>query len=233
MIISIEGCDQAGKNTQCGLLINNLKESGLKIARYDFPNYMTLSGKKIKDILNNGGNFDLLHELLAVNMNEQMDEIKLDAKRYDACVMNRYLHSNYIYGSLHGINEEKLILMMKSMPDPDLVILLDCKIEDIWEREVKKDVIEADRKFLEMVVAKYKNYAKEHNNWICIKNDDITSMSKEIYNKVKLRIKKENHLKMQAEHALENPDYCMFRQPEHKRHNYAYRLADLVPGIIA
>jgi len=48
MIIALEGTDQAGKKTQTAMLAKALKAQKIKTAVFDFPDYSTVIGKKIR-----------------------------------------------------------------------------------------------------------------------------------------------------------------------------------------
>ena len=44
-LIVVEGTDCSGKETQTNLLLERLREKGLKVKKYSFPNYNSATGK--------------------------------------------------------------------------------------------------------------------------------------------------------------------------------------------
>ena len=182
MIISIEGCDQAGKNTQTGFLLESLLKEGIKAVRFDFPDYTSESGKAIREILYNGmNNMEKFHRLLAQNRGEHSKEIEDLVNSGVCCIMNRYIHSNFIYGVQHGVEIEKIVEFETNanLLPPDNTILLDCNIADVWGRKQHKDEIEADKEFLSRVIIEYRKLAKAEN-WLIIKNDKKETMAEKI-----------------------------------------------------
>ena len=190
VIIVIEGIDQAGKYTQSRMLHNALADQGRRVALFRFPDYGTPSGSRIKDMLGDDRSKpEDLHTLLAENRLEKLDAINGHNKSGTIIVIDRYTPSNIAYGLANGVSRKTLDDLDKSMPDPDLVILLDISAETSYDRKgTDRDKFEKNLKFVGRVRDVYKRLAKEAG-WPVVsadrKPDDI---HKEILRIVEPRI---------------------------------------------
>ena len=164
MIIVIEGGDQAGKKTQSELLTKALKARKLKTKLFSFPDYTTPIGKKIENYLNGKQKFppQVIHCLLAANRWEKLDEIKKAISKNSVLVMNRYYQSNLIYGLANGLPASWLEHLDAGLPEADLVIVLDVKQKEAFNRKKqKRDKFEKNKKFSEKISNTYRKVAKE------------------------------------------------------------------------
>ena len=164
MIIVIEGGDQAGKKTQSELLTKALKARKLKTKLFSFPDYTTPIGKKIERYLNGKQKFppQVIHCLLAANRWEKLDEIKKAISKNSVLVMNRYYQSNLIYGLANGLPAPWLEHLDAGLPEADLVIVLDVKQKEAFNRKKqKRDKFEKNKKFSEKISNTYRKVAKE------------------------------------------------------------------------
>jgi len=125
MIIALEGTDQAGKKTQTAMLSKALKAQKIKTTVFDFPDYSTVIGKEINAYLHGKRKFppEIIHYLYAANRWEKLEEIQKSAAKNSVLIMNRYYHSNLVYGIANGLKEKWLQKLEEGLPKADLVIV--------------------------------------------------------------------------------------------------------------
>jgi len=165
LIIAIEGLDQAGKKTQTEMLVKALRRSKIKTAVFSFPDYSTTIGKEIKRYLYGKRKFppEIIHYLYAANRHEKLDEIKKASSKNSVLVMNRYYHSNLVYGIANGLKEKWLQKLEEGLPKADLVIVLDASQNDSFSRKKsKRDRFEKNKNFLKKISRIYRRLAKKH-----------------------------------------------------------------------
>jgi len=165
MIIALEGTDQAGKKTQTAMLAKALKAQKIKTAVFSFPDYSTIIGKEIKNHLSGKRNFppEIIHYLYAANRREKLEEIKKASSKNSVLVMNRYYHSNLVYGIANGLKEKWLQKLEEGLPKADLVIVLDASQDDSFSRKKsKRDKFEKNKKFSKKISQIYRRLAKKH-----------------------------------------------------------------------
>ena len=165
MIIAIEGSDQAGKKTQTAMLAKALKSQKIKTAIFDFPDYSTVIGKEIDAYLHGKRKFppEIIHYLYAANRWEKVEEIKKSAAKNSILIMNRYYHSNIVYGIANGLKEKWLESIDAGVPKSDLVIVLDVsQTESFSRKKSKRDKFEKNKLFLKKISQIYRKLAKKH-----------------------------------------------------------------------
>lgn len=146
-IITIEGTDCSGKETQSKLLIKKLKKLGKKVKLFSFPTYETATGKivgecylgkGVKSFFDEGApNVDPLISSLyfAANRRETfLKEIEKELTKNDYIILDRYTTSNMGHQGGKGKTKrekdklleflEKLEFELLELPKPDLVIFL-------------------------------------------------------------------------------------------------------------
>lgn len=188
LIVALEGPDAAGKKTQSELLAKRLRAD-----IYSFPDYNTASGQLVKDHLYNkwtcvlNANERPIGEELdtAIEKEKQLDamvfqgmqtisrlerrEAILDSLQRRSVVLDRYWVSGLVYGALDGLSEPWLRgINEKSMPQPDVWVLLDIPLEEIVRRSVerspeKRDRYESNIEFLGRVKQQYLDVFKAMN----------------------------------------------------------------------
>lgn len=81
-LIVFEGCDRAGKTTQCKRLVDRLKSLNLNVKFMNFPNRESPSGKIIDAYLKNKENLtdEGIHLLFTVNRWEAKNEMEKELK---------------------------------------------------------------------------------------------------------------------------------------------------------
>lgn len=185
MIIVIEGGDQAGKLTQSILLEKALKKRKIKTKLFHFPDYETPIGKEIRKYLDGERKFppQVIHCLLAANRWEKLDTILAAEEKNSVLIMNRYYHSNLVYGLANGLKQKWLESLDEGLPKADLVVLLDVTQKESFSRiprnkvggkKMKRDKFEKNKEFSMKISNLYRTVAKK-KHWKII---DAT-MSKE------------------------------------------------------
>jgi len=183
MIIVIEGGDQAGKKTQSALLAKALKKRKLKTKTFSFPDYSTPIGKEIKKYLNGKTNFppQTIHCLLAANRWEKLGEIEKAISENSVVIMNRYYHSNLVYGMVNGMKLSWLENLDFGLPKADLVILLDVSQKESFKRKItQRDQFEKNKEFSQKISRAYKKIAKKKGWTIISASGTKESVHKEI-----------------------------------------------------
>ena len=190
MIIAIEGLDQAGKKTQTEMLVKALRRIKIKTATFSFPDYSTVIGKEIKSYLYGKRKFtpEIIHFLYAANRQEKLDEIKKSSSKNSVLIMNRYYHSNLVYGIANGLKEKWLQKLEDGLPKADLVIVLDTSQSDSFSRKKsRRDKFEKDKKFSKKISQIYRRLAKKHR-WKIVSSNTKNETHKEIMKIVSRKI---------------------------------------------
>lgn len=180
MIIVIEGGDQAGKLTQSRMLERALKRQKVKAKLFHFPDYATPIGRQIRAYLGRRRDFapEVIHCLLSANRWEKLGEIKAAQAKCPVLIMNRYYHSNIIYGTANGLKAKWLENLDAGLPRPDLVILLDVPHTESFRRQSSnRDKFEGDGEFLARISRAYRRMAKK-KGWKVI---DATGTRNEVH----------------------------------------------------
>ena len=195
-LIVIDGTDSSGKATQVRLLVQSLKNEGLRVKILDFPDYYSnFFGKFIGHCLSEQYyNFVKVHPkiasvLYAADRSESKDKIKKWLKMGNIVIANRYASANQIHQGGKIANNKKRENFLKwlaemeykvfKIPKPDAVVYLDVPISIVLklikERDKnnkrgylgkKKDVHEKDVNFLENSRKSALWLAKTQKGWI-------------------------------------------------------------------
>ena len=193
MIIVIEGGDQAGKLTQSTLLEKALKKRKIKTKVFHFPDYKTPIGKEIRKYLDGKRKFppQVIHCLLAANRWEKLNEILAAQEKNSVLIMNRYYHSNLVYGIANGMKQKWLDNLDAGLPKGDLVILLDVTQKESFRRQkTHRDKFEKNEEFLRKISKIYKIIAKK-KHWEII---DASKSKQEIHEEILKRLSKKIRL---------------------------------------
>ncbi|MFQ5476371.1 MAG: dTMP kinase [Nitrosopumilus sp.] len=183
MIIVIEGGDQAGKLTQSTLLEKALKKRKIKTKLFHFPDYKTPIGKEIRKYLDGKRKFppQVIHCLLAANRWEKLNEILTAQEKNSVLIMNRYYHSNLIYGLANGMKKKWLESLDNGLPKADLVVLLDVTQKESFRRQkTHRDKFEKNEEFLRKISKIYLTTAKK-KHWKII---DASKPKQEIHEEI-------------------------------------------------
>jgi dTMP kinase len=183
MIIVIEGGDQAGKLTQSTLLEKALKKRRIKTKLFHFPDYDTPIGKEIRQYLDGKRKFppQVIHCLLAANRWEKLNQILAAQEKNSVLIMNRYYHSNLIYGIANGMKQKWLENLDVGLPKADLVILLDVTQKESFRRQkTHRDKFEKNEEFLRKISKIYRTIAKK-KRWKII---DASKPKQEVHEEI-------------------------------------------------
>ena len=183
MIIVIEGGDQAGKLTQSILLEKALKKRKIKTKLFHFPDYKTPLGKEIRKYLDGKRKFppQVIHCLLAANRWEKLNDILAAQEKNSVLIMNRYYHSNLVYGIANGMKPKWLENLDAGLPKADLVILLDVTQKESFRRQkTNRDKFEKNEAFLRKISKIYRTTAKK-KRWKII---DASKPKQEIHDEI-------------------------------------------------
>ena len=183
MIIVIEGGDQAGKLTQSTLLEKALKKRKIKTKLFHFPDYKTPIGKEIRKYLDGKRKFppQVIHCLLAANRWEKLNDILAAQEKNSVLIMNRYYHSNLVYGIANGMKPKWLENLDAGLPKADLVILLDVTQKESFRRQkTNRDKFEKNEEFLRKISKIYRTTAKK-KRWKII---DASKPKQEIHDEI-------------------------------------------------
>lgn len=183
MIIVIEGGDQAGKLTQSTMLEKSLKKRKIKTKLFHFPDYKTPIGKEIRQYLDGNRKFppQVIHCLLSANRWEKLDEILAAQDKNSVLIMNRYYHSNLIYGIANGMKQSWLENLDAGLPKADLVILLDVTQKESFQRQkTNRDKFEKNEEFLRKISKIYRTTAKK-KHWKII---DASKSKEEVHEEI-------------------------------------------------
>lgn len=190
--IVIDGSDGSGKQTQADILIKRLKKLGKKVKYFDFPQYeKSFFGKMVGRYLN--GEFGeisdtnpyLISILYAGDRFEASSKIKNALEEGCIVVSNRYIQSNMGFQTAKMKSEkqkdeflkwlEKMEYSIFNIPKADRVIylhvpsrisqkLVDHKAKRNYT-DKKRDLHEANLKFLKSVEKQYLDLSVRYKEW--------------------------------------------------------------------
>lgn len=172
-IIALEGPDKAGKMTQSKLLVDSLRKSGRISVVMDFPDYSTPIGVEISAFLEDKRDYsnEVKHMLMSANRWERKREIESLVKTGTIVVINRYYHSNLVYGISNGLNIDWLLNLDKGLPKEDIAIVINISPSTVTLRTEKLDLFERNEKLLLAVNKNYSKLAKQFS-WKIISGDN-------------------------------------------------------------
>lgn len=171
-LVSFEGIDASGKNTQSRMLFDYLKEKGMGAKYLSFPDYSTPIGQEIMNFLSGKREYnpESRHLLYAVNRYEHKESIENWVSEGQIVVINRYSESNLAYGGANGLSLEWLLQIESLMPRSDYVFYLRLEPEISKARKLNRDRYETDLGFLKRVSEVYEALA-ERGRWFAINAD--------------------------------------------------------------
>jgi dTMP kinase len=172
LLISFEGLDQSGKQTQAERLRDRLTELGRTVRLLSFPDYQTHIGQEIGHALRSERQYgpDVMQLLYIANRYEWKPEIVRERDAGTILVCDRYLASSIAYGEAQGLDAGWLREMQKHLPQPDVTVLLDIPPEVSARRKVAdRDKYERDLALLARVRESYLRQAAD--GWIRLDAD--------------------------------------------------------------
>lgn len=188
IILTIEGTDGTGKQTQTRNLVKRAEEAGYNVFTTSFPDYESKWGKKVRAYLKGEyggikGVDPFQASMLYALDREEKKELFLE-KLSEGCniILDRYMESNFGHqGAKAGRKRKKMVkwlwdleVKLLGMPPSDHVIFLDLPVKySIWAMAERKesDIHESDTQYLKNTYKAYKMLAKQ-DNWTtvpCIK----------------------------------------------------------------
>src|SRR5688572_885552 len=126
-LISFEGLDQSGKQTQAERLVAALGSRGFAVRFLSFPDYETAIGAEIGRALQGEREYapDVMQLLYIANRYEYRPSIETWMTAGDVVVCDRYLASSIAYGEAQGLDARWLSIIQTHLPQPSLTLLLD------------------------------------------------------------------------------------------------------------
>lgn len=192
-IISIEGIDAVGKQTQTLLLEAWLKKNGVETVALSFPDYETPIGKEIRSFLSGKRPYlpELQHILFAANRWEKAPLINRYRGAGKAIIINRYSESNIVYGAAKGLDVEWLRALEEGLPKSDAVIVLDAPVKGLLSRRgTTRDSYERDVRLQERARELYRDLAPRFG-WSVI---DASGNKKTVHQSIVEVVKKRMNL---------------------------------------
>jgi len=178
-LISFEGIDASGKETQAKMLNEYMNIHGYKTTLVSFPRINLPIGKLIDDMLKNVMSVDIkaLHMLYEVDRMDFRNTVKhLGEQKYDFLILDRYTHSNIAYGMANNIDYDWLKNLQRYIREPDITFLLNISVEEsVKRRSERQDIFEKDLDFLKRVTVAYTLLAEKDSNIISIQAGGLTS----------------------------------------------------------
>lgn len=132
-----EGCDRAGKSTQCKKLVEALHQKNIEAEYMSFPDRTTAVGQLINDYLMK--NIDLtdnaIHLLFSANRWEMEPKMKSLISKGVTLVVDRYAYSGIAFSAAKkGMDLEWCKKAETGLPKPDVVFFLSLSPEVLSKR---------------------------------------------------------------------------------------------------
>jgi dTMP kinase len=155
-LIIIEGIDGSGKATQAGLITKYLMQKR-ETVQISFPNYSSPFGKLIRLYLDKKLQLEQfeLNNLYSADRYYALSILNDLLEKGIVVIADRYTPSNICYGSFNGDTIDRIELMDKYLPVPDIIILVDVDPNMIKDRISEKDRNEQNIEYLEKVRKNY------------------------------------------------------------------------------
>ena len=190
-LITIEGTDCSGKETQTNLLIKKLREEGYRVQNFSFPNYNSPTGKIIGGPYLGKEGYDpcyfeegsskvdpkVASLYYAADRKYNIDKINFLLDQGYNVILDRYIYSNMAHqgGKLEKKKDriemynwlDKLEFDLMELPKPDLTIFLHMPLEVAEKlkahRKEPADGHEKDKKHLYQAENAYLELAQKYN----------------------------------------------------------------------
>ena len=183
LLISFEGLDQSGKQTQAERLRDRLTAAGRAVRLLSFPDYTTPIGQEIGRALRGERDWgaDVMQLLYMANRYEWKPEIERARAAGTILVCDRYVASSIAYGEAHGLDAGWLRSVQQHLPQPDLTFLLDIPPDVSARRKIAdRDKYERDLALLGRVRDSYLRQAAD--GWVRLDADrDREAVAADVY----------------------------------------------------
>jgi len=169
-LVTFEGIDQAGKQTQVQRLQQHVQSLGLSCARRQYPDYDTPIGQLIEKSLRDGMAIDARARvmLFAANRWERDAELRRLVRDHALVLVDRYGASKLVYGMAQGYDAAWLENLETGLILPDLTLFLDIPPEESRRRKsADRDGFERDVTLLSKARERYLQLARARN-WVVI-----------------------------------------------------------------
>ena len=186
-LIAIEGIDQAGKRTQARLLAGKIRNMGMPVFVYSFPDYTTPLGRELNSYLSGSIRLDLhsVHLLYAANRWEVARALDDRIGRGLVVIVNRYSPSNLAYGVAHGLPLVWLNSLEEGLPKPNVVVVLDLSPLTSFKRKIReRDLHEGDLGYLRRVRRAYLRLAKKYGWKVVDGQHDAATLRRLVWSQV-------------------------------------------------
>lgn len=159
LFIVFEGIDGSGKSTQCDLLFDHVRSSGLPAVRLAEPTGGEW-GRRVREMLSEKEMAPAEEQMRLFLMDRKDDAEKNIAPALDGgkiIIMDRYYFSNAAYQGAAGIDPERIIAENRAMrfPEPDRVYFIDIPpdvaIRRVSGRSGKREEVFEKESFLKKV----------------------------------------------------------------------------------
>jgi dTMP kinase len=186
-IITIEGSDGSGKQTQTSMLVKRAEKAGYNVATMSFPQYDKPTGKKITEYL--GGKFGepsrvdpiFASKLYAEDRRVVKEEVLNKINSGVNWILDRWIESNMGYQAAKVKEEDRIKIVdwikqheieKNGLPESDFVIYLDLPVkfnQEAMEKQGRiKDGHEKNVEYLLKVESVYRWLASKNGNWKAI-----------------------------------------------------------------
>ena len=206
-LITIEGTDCSGKETQTNILIKKLREEGYQVQNFSFPNYNSPTGKIIGGPYLGKENFDKCYFeegptnvepkvaslYYAADRKYNIDKINFLLNQGYNVILDRYIYSNMAHqgGKIENKTErnemynwlDKLEFDLMELPKPDLTIFLHMPVSIAEKlkanRKEKADGHEKDINHLKNAEQAYLELAQKYKfeTIECFENENPKSIA--------------------------------------------------------
>jgi dTMP kinase len=136
-LVVLEGCDRAGKSTQCKKLLEYLIDRHVDVKEYRFPDRSTTIGKMISEYLECKQEIEdhVVHLLFSANRWEALPKMKKELESGTTLIVDRYAYSGVAFtASKPGFTLEWCQQPDVGLIKPDVVCFLDITSEEMEKR---------------------------------------------------------------------------------------------------
>ena len=190
-LISFEGLDQSGKQTQAERLLDAFRKAGHRAEFLTFPEYTTAIGQEIGRALQGERDYqpDTLQLLYIANRFEFRPRIEAWLSSGTMVVCDRYLASSIAYGEAQGVDAGWLADTQRHLPQPSLTLFMDMSPSvSLTRKKADRDKFERDMPLLGRVRESYQRQAKAPG-WLTINAErDKDAVSAEVISAVRSRL---------------------------------------------
>ncbi|WOL04151.1 thymidylate kinase isoform X3 [Canna indica] len=135
-LIVLEGLDRSGKTSQSNRLVSYLKEKGVLVESWRFPDRTTSTGQMISAYLANESQLDdrAIHLLFSANRWEKRSLMESKIMCGTTLIVDRYSYSGVAFSAAKGLDFQWCKAPEVGLIAPDLVIYFDISPEKAAER---------------------------------------------------------------------------------------------------